>query len=50
MLQYGKPINKNIKSCDLKIECLCLSSVMASAFARLFTGFRRGPWYALPKA
>jgi hypothetical protein len=26
MLQYGKPINKNSKSGDLKMECACLGT------------------------
>jgi hypothetical protein len=36
MLQYGKPINKNSKSIDLKIECPCLSLSHDVAFWRGF--------------
>jgi len=39
MLQYGKPINKNSKSSDLKIECLCLSLGMRSLFEAAFYQF-----------
>jgi hypothetical protein len=35
MLQYGKPINKDIKSIDLKIECPCLSLAIAPVLRRL---------------
>jgi hypothetical protein len=39
MLQYGKPINKDIKSIDLKIECPCLSLAIAPVFAAAFCLF-----------
>jgi hypothetical protein len=42
MLQYGKPIDKNIKSNDLKIECLCLSLAIAPLFEAAFCLFPAG--------
>jgi hypothetical protein len=36
MLQYGKPINKNSKSTDLKIKFGCLSGSHGAAFWRGF--------------
>jgi hypothetical protein len=42
MLQYGKPINKNMKSSDLKIECVCLSSAIAPLFEAAFYLFPAG--------
>jgi hypothetical protein len=42
MLQYGKPINKDIKSIDLKIECLCLNLAIAPLFEAAFCRFPAG--------
>jgi hypothetical protein len=50
MLQYGKPINKNSKSTDLKIKFGCLGCGDGAAFGAAFCVFvGRGAWYSLPK-
>jgi hypothetical protein len=50
MLQYGKPINKNSKSIDLKIEYLCLSLGMRSLFEAAFYLFPAGAVVFVAKA
>jgi hypothetical protein len=50
MLQYGKPINKNSKSTDLKIKFGCLGCGDGAAFGAAFCVFvGRWAWYSLPK-
>jgi hypothetical protein len=39
MLQYGKPINKNMRSSDLKVECVCLSLAITPLFQAAFCLF-----------
>jgi hypothetical protein len=50
MLQYGKLIDKNIKSSDLKIECQCLSLAMASAFDTAFYQLPAGTVVCVPES
>jgi hypothetical protein len=50
MLQYGKPIDRNMKSFDLKIKYGVLKYGNIARFGAAFGVFvEPGAWYSLPK-